>query len=140
MIEKSGRPATATSRKRILVVDDEPAVSAVVVQMLKRNGFDGWAINDPLEVPQRSAEIRPDLIILDYEMPTLQGPELSVLLKSREETSKIPVIFLSGMTDDDSHTAASFSGAAVYLDKPVNERKLIAVIRRLVDRTQEKVR
>jgi DNA-binding response OmpR family regulator len=134
MLEEPGRPHVASSRKRILVVDDEPEVSAVVVQMLKRNGFDGWAINDPPEVPERSAEIRPDLLILDYEMPALRGPELSVLLKSRKETSRIPVIFLSGMTDADSHPAGSFSGAAIYLDKPIDEGKLVAIIRRLMDR------
>jgi DNA-binding response OmpR family regulator len=90
MLEKPGRPLVASSRKHLLVVDDEPEVSAVVVQKLTRNGFDGWAIHDPLEVPVRSAEIRPDLLILDNELPALQGPELAVLLKSRKEKTGFP--------------------------------------------------
>jgi twitching motility two-component system response regulator PilH len=139
MEEHSGcQPLTGT-RIRILVVDDEPAVSGVVVDILKKNGFDAWDINDPLEVPQRSAELHPDLIILDYEMPNLQGPELSVLLKSRTETRAIPTVFLSGMTDPDSHETGAFTGAAAYLDKPLDEIKLIATIRALTENPTRQV-
>jgi two-component system phosphate regulon response regulator PhoB len=139
MEEHSGcQPLTGT-RIRILVVDDEPAVSGVVVEILKKNGFDAWDTNDPLEVPQRSSEIRPDLIILDYEMPNLQGPELSVLLKSRPETRSIPVLFLSGMTDRESHEAGTFTGAAAYLDKPLDENKLIETIRALTGNPRRRV-
>lgn len=140
MIEKAGHPAPASSRKRVLVVDDEPAVAGIVVQMLNRNGIEGWAIRNPLEVPQRSAELRPDLIILDYEMPELQGPELAILLKSRKETKGIPIVFLSGMTDAASHAAAAFTGGAVYLDKPVDEWRLIATVKRLVNLEAERAR
>lgn len=116
------------SPKRILVVDDEPEVSQFVVRILEEHGFDACAVNDQLLVCEQAAEIRPDLIILDFDMPKLLGTELAMLLKKGPETCNIPLIFLSAMTDPDHHAIGLFSGAAAYLDKPLDVAKLIGTI------------
>ena len=122
----------ARFRKRILVVDDEPEVALVILQILERAGFEASTISDPLKATAKASELRPDLIILDFDMPKLVGSELAVLLKSSPETRKTPIIFLSGMSDEDHHAIGAFSGAVAYLDKPVEDIKLIRTVRELV--------
>ena len=121
-----------TSRKRILLVDDEAEVAALVVHLLGSNGFDARAISNPLDVVKQAAGFRPDLLILDFHLPKLLGPELALLLQRSPETRGIPIIFLSGMTDEDHRTIATISGGAAYLEKPVNEAKLLDTIRTIL--------
>ena len=121
------------SRKyRILVVDDDETVADLVVRLLQEKGFHAWSVYDPTEAPQRAAEIRPDLVIVDFNMPKLIGPELAILLKSRAETAKAPILFLSGMIDEDHREIGKYSGGAAYLEKPVDPEKLISTIRGLL--------
>jgi DNA-binding response OmpR family regulator len=126
------RPPTGT-RKRILVVDDEPEVAELVVQILETSGFEAWAIDDPLTVVQRAEELRPDLVILDFDMPKILGSDLAVRLKSKAETRGIPIIFLSGMTDEDHQTIAAMSGGEAYIEKPVQKAKLLETIRTILN-------
>jgi twitching motility two-component system response regulator PilG len=116
-------------RKRILVVDDESAITDILVELLNGHGFEAHAVNNPLRALDRALEVRPDLIILDFFMPKLLGPEVSQLLKSSPATRPIPVIFLSGMTDEDHRLIAEMSGGAAYLEKPVVPQQLMAAIR-----------
>jgi len=62
-------------------------------------------------------------------MPQLLGPEIALLLKNNAATRHVPIIFLSGMTDEDHRLIASMSGAGAYLEKPVDTRELMDAIR-----------
>ena len=66
---------------------------------------------------------------MDFVMPQLLGPEVSLLLKTNPATRHIPVIFLSGMTDEDHRIIAAMSGGAAYLEKPVDHQELLDTIR-----------
>ena len=116
-------------RKRILVVDDEVAVTDLLVELLRGHGFEAHAVNHPLKVLDRAGDLRPDLIVMDFVMPKLLGPEVAQLLKNHPSTRDIPVIFLSGMSDEDHRVIATLSGAAAYLEKPVEHEMLIETIR-----------
>lgn len=124
----NNRPVTP-SPQRILVVDDEPDVTELLVKVLNGYGYEAHGVNSPLKVLQRAIEVHPDLIILDFVMPKLLGPEIALLLKSNAAIRKVPVIFLSGMTDEDHRLIALMSGAVAYLEKPVNPQTLIDTIR-----------
>jgi CheY-like chemotaxis protein len=104
----STRPAK--SRRRILVVDDDPDVADVVVEILKGNGYDAWAESSPLAVLKRAAELHLDLLIVEFDMPKMLGTELTVLLKNTPATSTLPIIFLSGMTDEELRNGRSLPG------------------------------
>ena len=121
-------PVTS-SPQRILVVDDEPDVTDLLVKVLNGSGFEAHAVNSPLKVLQRAIEVHPDLIILDFVMPQLLGPEIALLLKSNAATRNVPVMFLSGMTDEDHRLIGMMSGAVAYLEKPVNPLTLIETVR-----------
>ena len=124
--------AEAEPRKRILVVDDEPEVTKYVVRILENAGFDARYVNDPLKAVDQATEIVPDLILMDFDMPGLMGPELSVLLKRALEPRNVPIVFLSGMTGEDHREIAAFGGAVVYLDKPFDAGKLLRTVRGLL--------
>lgn len=119
-------------RKRILIVDDEPEVTEYVVHILENAGFDARGVNDPLKAVAPATEIMPDLILMDFDMPKLLGPALSALLKSALEPRNVPIVFLSGMNDEDHRAIAAFSGAVAYLDKPLDAGLLIRTIRELL--------
>ncbi|HZE99862.1 MAG TPA: response regulator [Planctomycetota bacterium] len=113
-------------------MDDDHDVANILMEILRSQGYDVSAIHDPLKVARRVADVRPDLLILDFDMPKLLGPELAARLKANPETSGLPVIFLSGMTDDDHKAIAASSGGAAYLEKPVDRDKLLDTIRSIL--------
>jgi two-component system phosphate regulon response regulator PhoB len=121
--------------KRILIVDDEPQITEYLVHLLASSGFQAWAVNNPLKALAFADEIRPDLIIMDFVMPMLLGPELALLLKRNASTRNTPVIFLSGMSDQDHRLIASISGGVAYLDKPVSSEKLFGTISHVLRET-----
>lgn len=127
-------PSSAGLKKRILLVDDDPDVTAILSRILIDNGFEVWSVNRPNETLKRAREVRPDLIVLDFDMPPLLGTELALLLKGDPTTAKIPIIFLSGMADEDHRVIGESSGAAAYLSKPVPSETLIQTINSVLGR------
>jgi CheY-like chemotaxis protein len=117
---------------RILVVDDEPAVLEVVTRILKVAGFEVLGISESLGVAEAARRFRPNLVLMDMDMPELDGSELCTLLKSQPEMKGVPVVFLSGRTLDADRDLALFSGASAYLDKPVDAPALVRTVRSLL--------
>jgi twitching motility two-component system response regulator PilG len=113
---------------RILVVDDNKDLTDLVLVLLKEQGFQASAVNDPLQALKRAEEFRPHVIILDFDMPKLLGPELAALLKSGRGLKDVPILFLSGMTGKTHRDLATISGASAYLEKPINSVKLIHAV------------
>lgn len=119
----------ASSGNRVLVIDDEPEITTIVVKVLESHGFHALGHNDPVEVIEIASKFLPDLILLDFDMTKLSGPEAAIALKSHTTTEKIPIIFLSGLTDEDHRLIATVSGAIGYLIKPIDEAILLKTIR-----------
>jgi CheY-like chemotaxis protein len=124
--------ASVVHRTRILIVDDEPVISAVVAHMLQNDGFEACCLQDSDRILPRVEETRPDLVIMDYEMPGLSGPEAAIRLKSDPATRGIPIVFLSGYTDSTHRMTAAFSGSVAFLAKPVNKFALLGLIHRII--------
>src|SRR6266550_2896776 len=85
--------------RRVLVVDDEPMVSRGLTSLLSRRGLAVTALNDPLRFWNVLEETKPNLILLDLEMPRISGTELCRVVRSDRRWSELPVIFLTGHTD-----------------------------------------
>lgn len=126
--EKTGTPP-GERKQRILVVDDDPTTLKVAVALLERNGFDARPLQDSTRIFAHVAELRPDLVIMDYDMPGLSGPQASYLLNCVPAPQRIPIVFLSGHIDGNARLAGALNGAAAYLDKPINEFALVRIIR-----------
>ena len=101
----------------ILIIDDEKANLITLKHMLgseyklyaAKTGFEGIAL---------AKKHRPDLILLDIMMPVMNGYEVFTTLKNSKSTENIPVIFVSGLTDEDNVEKGMAMGVADYITKP----------------------
>jgi diguanylate cyclase (GGDEF)-like protein len=104
--------------RSILVVDDEPMISRGLSSLLARRGLTVTTLNDPLRFWSVLDECKPNLILLDLEMPTISGTELCRVVRNDRRWSALPVIFLTGHTDQASVRRIFAAGADDYVGKP----------------------
>lgn len=121
-------------KKRILVVDDEPALTRMVKLNLERTGnYEVRTENQGSMAVQAAREFKPDLIFLDVMMPDMTGDEVSAQLKEDEELSRIKFIFMTAIvTRDETDSMGSNIGGNEFLAKPVKTDELLATIERVL--------
>jgi diguanylate cyclase (GGDEF)-like protein len=102
----------------ILIVDDDEMITRGLTSLLKRRGISVTAINDPLQFWTVLADLEPSLIMLDFEMPRISGTELCRAVRNDRRWSELPVIFLTGHTDQESIHRVFAAGADDYVGKP----------------------
>ena len=129
-----------TSRKRILVVDDNKSLVLVMARLLQREGYEVSTAFDGTEGMQKAQTEKPDLIILDIRMPGPDGYEVCRELQSDPNTASIPIVFLSskGNIDEKQGPAgvglnemkmAYKYGASDFLHKPISSKELITRVK-----------
>ena len=106
---------------RIMLVDDDDVILSVLGDGLRDFGYDVHTFSNPLRALERYLETSPDLVVLDYEMPDMDGAELARQMLSRMYR---PIITLSVRHDEDSWCAAASAGVLNYLVKPVSAIQL----------------
>ncbi len=104
--------------KRVVVVDDEPAVGAAVRALLGPEGIEVDTPSDPQTALPELLRAVPDLVILDVNMPGMSGWELCALLRRQSATKEIPVLFLTGRQEVRDRITAMQVGGSDYLAKP----------------------
>lgn len=114
----TGSDESSLEGSRILVIDDEPMISRGLASLLGKRGMTVTAVNDPLRFWTVLDETKPNLILLDLEMPRISGTELCRVVRSDPRWSELPVIFLSGHTDQGSVQRMFAAGADDYVGKP----------------------
>ena len=121
-------------KKRILVVDDEPALTRIVKLNLERTGnYEVRTENQGSKAVQAAREFKPDLIFLDVMMPDMTGDEISAQLKEDEELSQIKFIFMTAIvTKDETENMGTNIGGNEFLAKPVKTDELLATIERVL--------
>ena len=121
-------------KKRILVVDDEPALTRMVKLNLERTGnYEVRTENQGSMAVQAAREFKPDLIFLDVMMPDMSGDEVSAQLREDEQLSNIKYIFMTAIvTKDETEAMGSNIGGNEFLAKPVKTDELIATIERVL--------
>ncbi len=113
----------------VLVVDDEPGMVDLLKWFLVSKGHTVSTAADGPEALQKVQDERPDAVLLDINLPRMNG--LEVLRRIRESDPEVGVIMVSGLSDKETCEAAMGLGALAYLTKPVDLR---ALERRLADR------
>ena len=121
---------------RILVADDEASQLELVAFNLELGGFSVVTAADGETALNLAIEQRPDLVILDWMMPTLSGIEVCRALRARADTQKIPIIILSARSEEDDRTHGLDIGADDYVTKPFSPRELISRVRAVLRRTR----
>jgi len=120
-------------RIKILVVDDDPNFLFAVSRMLMKAQFNVITASDGVVGITKAQAERPDLIILDVNMPGLSGFEVRKILGTIQATKDTPVVFLSAMNDD-IHTLDGLRLADDYIAKPCKPEVLVARLKALIRR------
>jgi len=108
------------SCKKILIVDDEKMNIIALAHFLKPE-YDIIVTTESLAALETAEKHQPDVILLDIIMPDIDGYEVIVKLKKSEITKNIPVIFISGLSNDENEEKGIELGAADYITKPFNK-------------------
>ncbi len=121
-------------REKILVVEDEVAAARVITLNLEREGFDVRSVSTAAEALRAIPGFHPDVVLTDYRMPGMNGLELMV--ESRREWSRIPVILMTGQGDERLAVRCMNEGAFTYLTKPLDYDELALMCRRAAEMHQ----
>lgn len=124
------QPAQATAR--LLIVDDDVQLLDILRVILQPWGFQISLLSNPQQFWHTLETVKPDLLILDIEMPEFNGIDLCQVVRNDLEWGDLPILILSAHCDDETVQQVFMAGADDYVNKPIRAAELIArVIRRL---------
>ena len=134
-------PVMAPEQRRIplvMVVDDSVTMRKVIGRLLERNNFEVLTAKDGLDALERMAEVVPDLMLLDIEMPRMDGYELATAMKAEPRLRDVPIVMITSRTGDKHRQRAFDLGVNRYLGKPYQEPELLRNVYELlgIDRSQ----
>jgi chemosensory pili system protein ChpA (sensor histidine kinase/response regulator) len=116
----------------VLIVDDSLTVRKITSRLLTREGFEIMTAKDGLDALQVIGERLPDAILLDIEMPRMDGFELAKTVKADPKLAAIPIIMITSRTAEKHRSRAKALGVEVYLGKPYQEEDLLRHLREVL--------
>ncbi|MFC5694996.1 Hpt domain-containing protein [Pseudomonas sp. GCM10022186] len=119
----------------VMVVDDSVTVRKVTSRLLERNGMNVLIAKDGVDAIALLQEQRPDIMLLDIEMPRMDGFEVATLVRHDERLKDLPIIMITSRTGEKHRERAMAIGVNDYLGKPYQESLLLETIQHLVKRT-----
>jgi DNA-binding response OmpR family regulator len=124
--------------KRILIVDDDPDILHSLHVRLKANNYDTFFAADAISCMAEARKSEPDLIILDLGLPAGDGFLVMERFKAVPSLASIPIIVVSARDRRANQKRAIEAGAKAFLQKPVNNAELLAVIRQNLAEPQQR--
>ena len=121
---------------RVLVVEDERDVAELIRFNLSKEGYDVVVANNGADGLSQASDMQPDVVLLDVMVPQLNGWEVCRRIKQDADTRNIPVIIVSGRTEEGDRVLGFEVGADDYVTKPFSPRELIARVRAVVRRAR----
>jgi DNA-binding response OmpR family regulator len=118
---------------KILVVDDDPQIQALLQNLLSPWGFNAIALKDPRQFWETLAAVAPDMLILDVELPHISGIELCHLVRDNSRWSDLPILFLTVHSDAEMVNQVFSVGADDFVSKPIVGPELVT---RIVNRLE----
>lgn len=123
-----------TMKPTVLVVEDEQALSTLLSYNLEKEGYNVVTVMDGEEAAMLVREVEPDLVLLDWMLPSLSGIELCRRLRSRSETRNLPIIMITARGEEADRIRGLDTGADDYITKPFSTTELMARIRAVLRR------
>jgi DNA-binding response OmpR family regulator len=118
--------------KKVLIVDDEPGVVKMVRFLLEKNSFGVVSATEGEEGVKLAAQEKPDLILMDIMMPSIDGNEATRRLKDNEITRNIPIIMLSALGQEGDVAKSLELGAIDYIVKPFHPQELLERVKKIL--------
>ncbi len=135
LVDDEAGAAGKRGKARVLLVEDEEPLRRVLRELLEREGYTVVEAADGVQALDEIDRSGPDIIVLDLNLPRLDGYGVLTHLRSRPNTAMLPVIVLTAKGDEDSEVRVFEFGADDYLSKPFRPRALSARLRSLLKRS-----
>ena len=130
---KKAAPSPSDERPLALVVDDSITVRRVMERFLQRNGMQVVTAKDGIDAISMLQDHKPDIILLDIEMPRMDGYEFAKHVRNDARVSDVPIIMITSRVGDKHRARAIEIGVNDYLGKPYQDARLLDSIRRLLE-------
>ena len=124
-------------QKRILIVDDEPAIRDMVSFAVRKGDYEAVHAGDARQAQEAIADRVPDLILLDWMLPGTSGIELARRWRRESLTRDIPIIMLTARGEENDRVGGLEAGVDDYVVKPFSSRELLARIRAVMRRSRD---
>ena len=119
--------------KKVIVVEDDIVMLRLFQIQIKRTGCEGFFFQDAQSALKQFESIHPDLAVLDYNLPDMDGSMLYQKIRKLEGEEHIPVVFVTGTAKDEDLESIRAVGANALLSKPFSPRKLQNLIKELLN-------
>jgi chemosensory pili system protein ChpA (sensor histidine kinase/response regulator) len=130
VVYSEDKVASAESRSTVMVVDDSISMRRVATKLLQRHDYDVVTAKDGVDALSQLADARPDVMLLDIEMPRMDGFELAKYMQNEATYADIPIIMITSRTGVKHRDRALEIGVANYMGKPYQEDELIENIQK----------
>ncbi|MFO7775551.1 MAG: response regulator [Candidatus Hydrogenedentota bacterium] len=121
-------------KKKIMIVDDDPDALAMMEKILSNEGYELIKVSNATEVGLKAAQMNPDLILLDFLMPELDGFQVCRALRESEITADTPIMAVTCLTKEEDIERIFEAGADDYLAKPFKVEQLLEKTSELLKR------
>ncbi|MGM0563035.1 MAG: Hpt domain-containing protein [Pseudomonadota bacterium] len=119
-------------RKLVMVVDDSITIRKVSARFLERNNYEVVTAKDGMDAVAQLQDVRPDVMLLDIEMPRMDGYEVATHVRATDEIKDLPIIMITSRTGEKHRERAMNIGVNRYLGKPFQEEQLLEQITDLI--------
>ncbi|MEQ1367538.1 Hpt domain-containing protein [Acinetobacter schindleri] len=120
------------ARRLVMIVDDSVTVRKVTSRLLERQGYDIVTAKDGVDAIEQLENVRPDLMLLDIEMPRMDGFEVTNLVRHHDIHCNLPIIMITSRTGEKHRERAFSLGVTHYMGKPFQEAELLANVQELI--------
>jgi DNA-binding response OmpR family regulator len=121
---------------KILIAEDDEEIRELVLFKLRNAGFDAYGVGDGEQAVKMAETILPDLVVLDWMMPRMNGLDACVALRSNPKFSALPIMLLTAKGQESDVERGFTAGVDDYVVKPFSPRELVHRIEALLTRTR----
>jgi two-component system phosphate regulon response regulator PhoB len=123
--------------KHIMIIEDEKTLRDMLRYVLKSDGYDVTATDDVEPAKNLINDKIPDLLIIDWMLPTMSGKDFVIDLRSSKKTKELPIILLTARTQEIERLAGFAAGVDDYITKPFSTKELLARVNALLRRSKK---
>ncbi|EEV23645.1 Hpt domain protein [Enhydrobacter aerosaccus SK60] len=134
--QKANKSVKQAHKPVVLIVDDSVTVRKVTSRLLERNGYEAQVATDGIDALERLQEMLPEVIVLDIEMPRMDGFEVANHIRHNPRLKHIPIVMITSRTGEKHRERAFGIGVNEYMGKPFQEQMLLDTLARFTQQAK----